>query len=173
MINGYLGGLMDIDWIGALIGAGAGAVLTSFGAFLAYLLERRRIEQRALSELERDLSERRAFVVGKPVLVASARSSDDYDRLNRSVIAARENLRQTRAALVRRRREQQALTAMIQACNVFLEDSDRHPSRYWFFAATLRDTVHGHLKEIFPRRSDVAMPGSKALRRTPAVGGRP
>ncbi|MCM3504895.1 hypothetical protein M3666_07200 [Curtobacterium sp. ODYSSEY 48 V2] len=154
---------MNVDWIGALIGAAVGAILTSGGGYFAYLIERRRVERNALRELARNLSERRAFRIDRPLEIPDARSSPDFDRLNRSVVAAREDVRGTRLILVHGAAAQMTLTRMIQTCNNYLEQSDRAPHRYWFLAAELRDHLHEQLRQLPLDLASVPRPGDEAF----------
>ncbi|PZE88886.1 hypothetical protein [Curtobacterium sp. MCBD17_008] len=156
---------MDVDWIGALIGAVAGAVLTASAAYVVYRYERRQVEEASIRELMLNLSERRAFRIEHPAVVPGAADLQDFHRLSRSVISARESIRMTRSALVRHGQAQRSLTRMIQECNLYLERSDAEPERYWFLAADLRDTLHELLADTglksaqnAPRPGDDAFP---------------
>lgn len=158
---------MDVDWLGALIGAVAGALLTALGGYAAYRIERSKIERSALIDLVTSLSERRAFRIPSPRMVPDAGLSDDFDRLNRSVITVREEIRGTRSAIVRNHADKRTLTTMIQLCNEYLEASAEDPEQYWFLAAGLRDELHRHLMTLRIRTSDVPEPGSRAFLPTP------
>lgn len=155
---------MGADWLGALIGAGAGAVFTLVPGYVAYRRERRKVEESAILDLARDLSERRAFRISNPVLVPKAAELPDFDQLNRSVISARERIRETRAKLVRHQQAQISLTRMIQECNLYLERSATNPPQYWFLAAELRDTLHQLLMNTGLRSArDLPRPGDDAF----------
>jgi hypothetical protein len=157
-------GTMDVDWVGALIGAVVGAALTAVVGYSVYRYERDQVERSAINELIRELSERRAFRIQRPVLIPGAAQLPDFDQLNRSVVSVRDRIRATRATLVRHEKAQKALTAMIQACNSYLEESASDPARYWFLAAELRDSLHERLQQTGLREAaDVPRPGDHAF----------
>ncbi|WP_416394465.1 MULTISPECIES: hypothetical protein [unclassified Curtobacterium] len=164
---------MDVDWIGALIGAVAGAVLTALVGYGAYRIERAKVEQQALRELALSLSERRAFRIPTPQIVPGAAGLADFAQLNSSIVSAREVIRDTRSKLVHKEAAQRTLTAMIQLCNGYLEDSAAGPDQYWFLAAALRDDLHQQLEELPMKLRPVPVPGSGAFPPSRGVGGQP
>lgn len=154
---------MDVDWIGALIGAVAGAALTAAGGYGAYLIERSKVERETLRDLARSLSERRAFRVPAPRLIPGAQDLADFDQLNRSIVSARREISHARSKLVHDHAAQTTLTTMVQLCNEYLEDSAAQPERYWFLAAELRDELHRHLTTLRIDLDPVPVPGSGAF----------
>jgi hypothetical protein len=155
---------MDFDWMGALLGAVVGAALTAGLGYVAYRRERSRVEKAAINELIRELSERRAFAIDGPRLIPDAENGQDFPQLNASVLSVRERIRETRSKLVRHHRAQRALTAMIQACNRYLERSAGDPPRYWILAIELRDELHARLQETgLKGAANVTRPGDLAF----------
>ena len=155
---------MDFDWMGALLGAVVGAALTAGLGYFAYRRERGKVEKAAIDELIRELSERRAFAIGEPRLIRNAEKGQDFGQLSASVLSVRDRIRETRAQLVRHEQAQEALTAMIQACNRYLERSAGDPPQYWFLAVELRDELHARLRETgLKGANDVIRPGDLAF----------
>lgn len=154
---------MTVDWANAAVGAGAGSLLTAGFAYIAYRVERLRVERALLVELERNLSERRAFRIETLVEIRHAARRNDYKYLAGSVLSARGEIQRVRAELVGKRRVKRTLTHMILACNHYLEESERNAQRYHFLAAALRDELHVQLSEIVPKRRQALRPGDKAL----------
>lgn len=155
---------MDVDWVGALLGAVVGALLTAGLGYVAYVFERNKVEKAAIDELVRELSERRAFAIAEPRLIPRAAEGQDFKQLSSSVLLVRGRIRETRAKLVRHAQAQEALTSMIQSCNRYLERSAGDPPQYWFLAAELRDELHASLKETgLKDAAEVARPGDLAF----------
>ncbi|MFJ5145667.1 hypothetical protein [Curtobacterium sp. NPDC088465] len=155
---------MDVDWMGALLGAVVGAFLTAGLGYVAYVFERNKVEKAAINELVRELSERRAFAIAEPRLIPGAAAGQYFKQLNSSVLLVRERIRETRAKLVRHSQAQEALTSMIQACNRYLERSAGDPPRYWFLAAELRDELHARLRKTgLNDAAEVVRPGDLAF----------
>jgi hypothetical protein len=162
---------MSVNWTEVVVEALFGSLGTAVLGSIAYLIERSKIERIALLELERNLSERRAFRIDDLVVVRHAKRKPDFDRVASSIVSARRAIQEARAALVRKKRAQEVLTRMIVACNVYLEQSEKDADRYHFLLANLRDRLHSDLSQIVPKGRPALRPGDRSL--PEAVGPRP
>src|SRR5689334_9675255 len=96
----------------------------------------------ALNLLIEELHHRRALSpIGTLMHVANAELSDDYARVNASVLSIKDAIREARQLSRPVRTVRVPLSRMTNACNRYLELADRHPNRYWYFLDDLRQEV--------------------------------
>ncbi|WP_372984933.1 hypothetical protein [Microbacterium sp.] len=148
-----------------------GAALTVLIAFLTYLARIRLEEHRALQILINDLHGRRALAVehGAKVWFASRRAPFRY--ATASVIAARDEIKATRAKVRKHKKVQEPLTEMLRACNNYLELSETDPNSYPIYLAHLKRDLYAQVLRLanVRRRLKVSRPGDGAFRATPGV----
>ncbi|MDG4666063.1 hypothetical protein [Mycobacterium sp. 236(2023)] len=147
-----------------VIVAAIGAALTVAIAVVTYVLNRLRNEGRALKALILDLSHRRVFT-GQAVTIPDAQETGDYRRCNDSVIAAREEIRRARGLVREEPSLQLPLKRMTQACNFYLEASERDPNTYAIRLVQLGDELHEEIRKLASRRRGLPTPkpGSDAF----------
>jgi hypothetical protein len=123
----------------------------------------RRLENQAIGALVRQIHERRAFVeIVAPSLMPAARASDDFGRVSRSVITARQEIDVARRSVGRSKELQDALTSMKLACNRYLELSAQTPERYVIQLTQLRDELWDDIRRLHASRPSLPslLPGS-------------
>ncbi|WP_291049054.1 hypothetical protein [Herbiconiux sp.] len=134
------------------------------GALLALLIDRgksRRTEKaaeiNALRLLSLEVASRRALApeqLAGPVSLDRADPDSDLNRVRRSVVLLRKDVRTARQSLRPRSAAWGTLNAMVAACNVFLEAVDEHPSALVTELEALRmqlDTLQRELCLSHPR----------------------
>ncbi|GLJ79691.1 hypothetical protein [Microbacterium imperiale] len=153
------------DVLVAVIGAALGAVLTVLIAAITYVISVRRQELRSLNDLIDDLHHRRAFDTG-PGLIPGARASEDYARANRSVISARNEIRQARRGVRFNAKLREPLKRMTQACNEYLDAAEWEPDAYALHVVELRAALMDDIRRIAAARRGVRAlePGGGASR---------
>lgn len=134
-----------------LLVAVLGAALTVFIAWVTYVLNVWRNELRALKTLVSDLSHRRAFS-GEAGTISGAVELGDYARCNASVLSAKEEIRRAREKVRELPSLQVPLRRMTQACNVYLETSERDPDSYATGLVRLRDELHEEIRKLARKR---------------------
>ncbi|MCU1574362.1 MAG: hypothetical protein JWO93_2444 [Micrococcaceae bacterium] len=106
------------DVLVALIGAFITVVIAIFSFWFRQL----RLEREALRGLVDEIHHRRAFASITARHVTDAASSRDYERVSRSVLDVRNQVRQVRDHVRPNKTTQDHLSKMIRACNRYLED---------------------------------------------------
>lgn len=149
------------DVLVAVIGAG----LTVAIAVITYVISVRRQELRSLNDLIDDLHHRRAFDTD-PGVIPGARASDDYARVNRSVISARNEIRQARRGVRFDSKLRDPLKRMTQACNEYLDTAEWEPDLYAIQVVDLRTALTDEIRKIAAVRPGVLFlePGGGASR---------
>jgi hypothetical protein len=143
-----------------------GAALTVAIAAVTFVVSRRYRETRALNLLVQELHHRRALVqIDTLMEVHNAEQSDDFARVNASVLTIRDAIKETRSLSRSLASVQVPLSGMTSACNRYLELASRHPSRYWFFLMDLRDDIATQVEKLAHanRRIESLDPGAGSL----------
>lgn len=155
-------------------------VSVTAGAFLALLIDRgknarveRRGEVNALRLLALEVASRRAFApeqLAGPVNLDRADPDSDLNRVCRSIQLLRTDVRSARRSLRPASAAWQPLTAMVAACNVFIEAVDEHPARLTVELDALRlqfDRRVAEMCAVHPRELEFWPSGSAAYNVTP------
>jgi hypothetical protein len=135
-----------VPFLGALIGTGL--------AFL--ILERRRgaaqrrAQQQAIENLIDDLHFRRAFAPDIPERADPAASGvvDQLALVLRSVMKARDAVREARDQLIPGSPAFGSIRKMMAALNIYLERQQIDPARYRFFLQECRQQLNGGIDEL-------------------------
>lgn len=154
------------DLVVTLIGAFVGSALTVVIAGVTFLLGRRFRETQALNLLIDELHRRRALTaIDSPVSISDAEHSDDYVRVNASILTVKDLIRETRALTRPIRTVRHPLSQMTSACNRYLERAERDPDRYWFFLVQLREEIGAEIASLARKRRSVVFlePGAGSL----------
>lgn len=138
------------DVLVAVIGAG----LTVLIAVTTYVISVRRQELRSLNDLIDDLHHRRAFDT-HPGVIPGARSTEDYARVNRSVISARNEIRQARRGVRFDAKLREPLKRMTQACNEYLDAVEWEPDHYAIQVVELRAALTDEIRRVAAVRRGV------------------
>lgn len=149
----------------AVIGAALGAVLTVLIAVMTYVISVRRQERQSLNDLIDDLHHRRAFDT-YPEAIPGARATEDYARVNRSVISSRNEIRQARRGVRFDAKLREPLKRMTQACNEYLDAAEWEPDSYAIQVVELRAALTDEIRRIAAVRRGVQVlePGGGASR---------
>jgi len=152
------------------------------GAFLALLIDRgknarveRRGEVNALRLLALEVASRRAFApdqLAGPVSLDRADPDSDLNRVCRSIVLLRKDVRSARKALRSTSAAWQPLNAMVAACNVFIEAVEEHPARLGAELDALRlefDRLVQQMCAAHPRELRFWPAGSAAYNAAPAA----
>jgi hypothetical protein len=156
--NGHNGDMWETFWADVLV-AVIGAALTVAIAIGSFMLQRRRVEEEALRGLIEEIHRRRAFAPVTPVRVPDAADLRDYERVSRSVLDVRNQIRQARDRVRPKAAAHVYLGAMISACNRYLEDSTNEPDNYIFQLMNLREQLEKEITEIAKKSRN--LPASK------------
>ena len=126
-----------------------GAVLTVLIAWVTYVLQRRTNEKRALRFLVEEIHRRRALAPMSPVgEVPGAGASDDFSRVNASILDIKDRIRLAREQSRPESPAQPALSDMTRACNRYLEGAAQRPERYLHELLALRDSLTGSITRM-------------------------
>lgn len=119
-----------------------GAVLTVLTAWFTYLLQRRANETRALRFLVEEIHRRRALApVARVSDVPGAGASDDFNRVNASILDIKDRIRLAREQSRPQSPAQPALSDMTRACNRYLESTAHSPEKYLHELRSLRQSL--------------------------------
>ena len=143
-----------------------GAALTVAIAAVTFVLSRRYRETQALNLLVQELHHRRALArIDALMEIQNAEQSDDFARVNASVLSIKEAIREARGLSRPVPGVQVPLSGMTSACNRYLELASRRPSRYWFFLTELRAEITAQVRELsrMNRRVAELEPGAGSL----------
>lgn len=149
-----------------LIVTAVGASLTVAIAAVTFIVNRRFQETRALNLLVQELHHRRALIqIDALMEVHNAEQSNDFARVNASVLSIRDAVRDARGLSRPVATVQVPLSGITSACNRYLELAARHPSRYWFFLMDLRADIKAQISALAKsnRRVGELEPGAGSL----------
>lgn len=137
------------DLLVAVIGAILGSFFTVLIAWTTYCLQRRINEGHALRLLVDEIHRRRSFVPITNIRnVPGAGRSDDFYRVNSSVLDIRDRIRLTREQTRPESPAQRHLSDMTRDCNRYLEATARQPDRYMHDLMSLRNNLWEGIREI-------------------------
>ncbi len=152
-------------------------VSVTAGAFLALLIDRgksSRVEKRgeinALRLLSLEIASRRALApeqLAGPLTLDRADPDSDLNRVCRSILLLRKDVRSARKSLRSASAAWTPLNAMVAACNVFVEAVDEHPAGLAVELDALRlelDRWSAVMCAVHPRDLDFRPAGSAAYR---------
>jgi hypothetical protein len=99
-------------------------------------------------------------------VIPGARATEDYARVNRSVISARNEIRQARRGVRFDAKLRAPLKRMTQACNEYLDAAEWEPDRYAIHVVELRAALTDEIRRIAAVRRGVHVlePGGGASR---------
>lgn len=137
------------DLLIAVIGAILGSFLTVLSAWITYRLQRRSNEKHALRLLVDEIHRRRAFVpIANVRNVPGAEESDDFNKVNSSVLDIRGRIRVAREQTRPESGAQKPLADMTSACNRYLQATARQPDRYVHDLMALRSNLWENIQKI-------------------------
>lgn len=141
-----------------------GAIFTVAIAYATYMLNAAQEEARALNSLIAELHRRRALRPSDEQPIRGAASSDDYDRVNQSVLSMRSEIRAARDRVGQRESIQLPLSEMRRACNTYLRRSAAQPELYARFVGDLRRELDRQVEKLAAARKGVnhLVPGEGA-----------
>lgn len=149
-----------------LIVTAIGAALTVAIAAVTFVASRRYRETQALNLFVQELHHRRALIrIDTLMEVQNAEQSDDFARVNASVLSIRDAIKDARGLSRPVPNIQVPLSGMTSACNRYLELASRHPGRYWFFLMDLRAEMATQVEALAQanRRVTSLEPGAGSL----------
>ena len=152
------------------------------GALLALAIERgtrsrteRSAEINALRLLCIEIASRRALAPEQlrgPITIDRADPDSDLNRVLRSIVLLRKEIRAARRALRPRSRAWSSLNGLVASCNVFIESVEEHPAGIADELAALRIEIDRQLVElcaVHPRDLVYRPAGSAAYSAAPAA----
>lgn len=150
--------------VGAVVGAGATLYIESWRQSAT---DRQR-EWGALDLLLLDLGRRRVFLIPDRRRIPSPdiTAGSDFDRMRRSVLSIREEIRATIREVRTGSPARAPLRAMYRSCNAYLETVEADPPEYWIAADDLRIALEGEARAITDHRKtkvEFVAPGSEAV----------
>lgn len=132
-----------------LLVAVIGAALTVLIAWATYVLQRRSNEKQALRFLVEEIHRRRALApIAHVGDVPGAGASDDFNRVNASILDIKDSIRLAREQSRPESPAQSALSDMTSACNRYLEGAAHCPERYLHELMSLRGSLTGNIRKM-------------------------
>lgn len=156
------------ELLAAVIGAVVGAVATLYAESRYQTATDKKAEWGALDLLLLDLGRRRVFRVPGRVVVERTDVSpgSDFDRMKRSVLSMRDEIREAMRSLRPTSPARGPLRAMYRACNGYLETVETAPDRYWIAADDLRVALSAEAEAVAGSsrgKVELVLPGAEAL----------
>ncbi|MEN2741144.1 hypothetical protein ABCS02_25455 [Microbacterium sp. X-17] len=143
-----------MNFLDSLAGGLLGALLGVGIAYAIHVVRQRtalrRAEHQALENLVDDLHFRRALTPDIPELVDPSASEvvDDLALVLRSILRARDAVRDAREKLVPRSPATLALRKMVAALSAYLERQQLAPERYRYYLQECRQQLNAEVEEV-------------------------
>lgn len=144
-----MGNTFGADLLIAIIGAVLGSFLTVLIAWVTYRWQRQSNEKHALRLLVDEIHRRRAFApIANVRNLPGAEKSDDFNRVNSSVLDIRDRIQLAREQTRPESAAQKHLSEMTRACNRYLRATARQPDRYMHDLMSLRNSLWENIQKM-------------------------